>query len=38
MIHEVRGDILLSHAQVIAHAVAPHDRFREGLALSLRQR
>ena len=37
MIHEVRGDILLSHAQVIAHAVAPHDRFSEGLALSLRQ-
>ena len=38
MIHEVRGDILLSHAQVIAHAVAPHDRFSRGLALSLRQR
>ena len=37
MIHEVRGDILLSHAQVIAHAVAPHDHFSQGLALSLRQ-
>lgn len=35
MIHEVRGDILLSHAQVIAHAVAPDDRFNQGLALSL---
>lgn len=38
MIHEVRGDILLSHAQVIAHAVAPNDRFSQGLALSLHQR
>jgi O-acetyl-ADP-ribose deacetylase (regulator of RNase III) len=37
MIYEVRGDILLSHAQVIAHAVAPHDHFSQGLALSLRQ-
>ncbi|SEP18693.1 macro domain-containing protein [Nitrosovibrio sp. Nv6] len=37
MIHEVRGDILLSHAQVIVHAVAPHDHFDQGLALSLRQ-
>lgn len=35
MIHEVRGDILLSHAQVIAHGVAPDDRFDQGLALSL---
>src|SRR5690348_11558776 len=35
MIHEVKGDILLSHAQVIAHSIAPHDRFEEGLALSL---
>ncbi|HEX8875100.1 MAG TPA: macro domain-containing protein [Nitrosospira sp.] len=37
MIYEVKGDILLSHAQVIAHAIAPHDRFEEGLALSLRE-
>jgi O-acetyl-ADP-ribose deacetylase (regulator of RNase III) len=37
MIHEVTGDILLSHAQVIVHAVAPHDQFDQGLALSLRQ-
>jgi O-acetyl-ADP-ribose deacetylase (regulator of RNase III) len=37
MIYEVSGDILLSHAQVIAHAVAPHDHFSQGLALSLRQ-
>src|SRR3954462_2333512 len=35
MIHEVKGDILLSHAQAIAHSIAPHDRFEEGLALSL---
>lgn len=35
MIHEVRGDILLSHAQVIAHGVAPDDRFDQGLARSL---
>ena len=35
MIHEVRGDILLSHAQVIAHGVAPDDHFDQGLALSL---
>lgn len=37
MIHEVRGDILLSHAQVIAHGVAPDDHFNQGLALSLRE-
>jgi len=35
MIHEVKGDILLSHAQVIAHAIAPHEHFDQGLALSL---
>ncbi len=35
MIHEVKGDILLSHAQVIAHGVAPNDHFDQGLALSL---
>ncbi len=35
MIHEVKGDILLSHAQVIAHGLAPYDSFEHGLALSL---
>ncbi|TBU98637.1 macro domain-containing protein [Stutzerimonas kirkiae] len=38
MIHFVEGDILLSHAQVIAHGIAPHDHFDKGLALELRQR
>ena len=37
MIHEVKGDILLSHAQVIAHGVAPNDQFDRGFALSLRE-
>jgi len=37
MIKEVSGDILLSKAQAIAHGVAPHDHFDNGLALSLRQ-
>jgi O-acetyl-ADP-ribose deacetylase (regulator of RNase III) len=37
MIHKVKGDILLSHAQVIAHGVAPNDHFDQGLALSLRE-
>jgi O-acetyl-ADP-ribose deacetylase (regulator of RNase III) len=36
-IHEVAGDILRSSAQVIAHGVAPHDNFAQGLALSLRE-
>ena len=38
MITRVRGDILLSDAQAIAHGVAPHDHFNQGLALSLRKR
>ena len=38
MITKVRGDILLSDAQVIAHGVAPHDHFNQGLALALRER
>ena len=38
MISKVRGDILLSDAQAIAHAVAPHDHFNQGLALALRER
>lgn len=38
MIKEVSGDILLSQAQAIAHGIAPHDHFNQGLALSLRER
>ncbi len=37
MIKEVKGDILMSEAQAIAHGVAPHDHFDRGLALSLRE-
>ena len=38
MITKVRGDILLSEAKAIAHGVAPHDHFNQGLALALRER
>lgn len=38
MIHEVAGDILLTHAQAIAHGVAPDDDFKNGLAQALRER
>jgi len=38
MIVKVHGDILLSDAQAIAHGVAPHDHFNQGLALALRER
>ena len=38
MIRKVTGDILLSGAQAIAHGVAPHDHFNQGLALALRER
>lgn len=38
MIQEVEGDILLSKAAAVAHGVAPHDNFSNGLALSLRER
>ncbi len=38
MITKVRGDILLTDAQAIAHGVAPHDHFNQGLALALRER
>jgi O-acetyl-ADP-ribose deacetylase (regulator of RNase III) len=38
MIHEVTGDILLSKAEVTAHGVSPHDDFKNGLALSIRER
>ena len=37
MIQEVTGDLLLSKAQAIAHGIAPHDDFKQGLALSLRE-
>lgn len=38
MIKNVTGDILLSDAQAIAHGIAPHDHFNQGLALALRER
>lgn len=38
MITKVDGDILLSDAQAIAHGIAPHDHFNQGLALALRER
>jgi O-acetyl-ADP-ribose deacetylase (regulator of RNase III) len=38
MITKVSGDILLTDAQAIAHGVAPHDHFNQGLALALRER
>jgi O-acetyl-ADP-ribose deacetylase (regulator of RNase III) len=37
MIKQVTGDILLSKAHAIAHGIAPHDDFKQGLALSLRE-
>lgn len=37
MIKKVTGDILLTDAQAIAHVVAPHDHFNQGLALTLRE-
>ena len=37
MIHYVSGDILLTKAEAMAHGVAPHDDFKQGLALSLRE-
>ena len=38
MLTKVRGDILLTDAQAIAHGVAPNDHFNQGLALALRER
>jgi len=38
MIKEVAGDILLSTAQAIGNGIAPHDHFKQGLALALRER
>lgn len=35
MLHQVKGDILLSKAQAIAHGVAPNDPMNHGLAMSL---
>ncbi len=37
MIHEVRGDILLTSTQAIAHGVAPNDPMDGGLAKTLRE-
>lgn len=37
MIKYVKGDILLSDRQLLAHGVAPNDDFAQGLALSLRE-
>ena len=37
MIQMVKGDILLSGAQAIAHGIAPGDHFKSGLALALRE-
>jgi O-acetyl-ADP-ribose deacetylase (regulator of RNase III) len=37
MITKLSGDILLSEAQAIAHGVAPHDHFNQGLAMALRE-
>ncbi|MBL8756279.1 MAG: macro domain-containing protein [Planctomycetes bacterium] len=38
MIHKLSGDLLLSHADLIAHGVAPGDDWKSGLALALRER
>jgi O-acetyl-ADP-ribose deacetylase (regulator of RNase III) len=37
MIHQLTGDLLLSKAALIAHGVAPHDDFKNGLALAMRE-
>ena len=38
MIKYVQGDILLTGSHAIAHGVAPNDDFKQGVALSLRER
>lgn len=38
MIKYVSGDILLTTSPAVAHGVAPNDDFKQGLALSLRER
>lgn len=37
MLRYVKGDILMSGAEAIAHGIAPNDDFKQGLALSLRE-
>lgn len=37
MIKKVKGDILKSKCQTIAHGVSPNDDFKRGLALALRE-
>ncbi len=37
MLYQVKGDILQTGAQAIAHGVAPNDPMNQGLALSLHQ-
>lgn len=37
MILPTTGDLLLSNADLIAHGIAPHDDWKQGLALSLRE-
>jgi O-acetyl-ADP-ribose deacetylase (regulator of RNase III) len=37
MIHQVKGDIILTEAQAIAHGVAPNDPMNQGLALTLHE-
>jgi O-acetyl-ADP-ribose deacetylase (regulator of RNase III) len=37
MITEIRGDILSTKADAIAHGIAPFDHFNQGLALSLKE-
>ena len=38
MIHELKGDVLLSTANAIVHGIAPNDHFRAGIALELKDR
>lgn len=37
MIKYVKGDILKTKAEAIAHGIAPNDNFKQGLALTLRE-
>jgi O-acetyl-ADP-ribose deacetylase (regulator of RNase III) len=37
MVKYVSGDILLTKSEALAHGIAPHDDFKQGLALSLRE-
>ncbi|MFT5396233.1 MAG: O-acetyl-ADP-ribose deacetylase (regulator of RNase III) [Gammaproteobacteria bacterium] len=37
MIYQVKGDIILTKAQAIAHGVAPNDPMNQGLALTLHE-